>query len=497
MTTPQPELTPQQLDLLRGVIETRVGLHYGGSRRDSLRRALITRFPQCGVSDWKAYARLLASGNPSQGEFRQLLRLIAITETGFFRIPAHFKALRDVLIPAIIAECPAGTLNIWSAGCSTGEEPYSIAMALAGAAMRGRRIDMLATDLSADVLERAREARYGERAVRGVPRGRLPRYFCRRTEGYDVKPEIRRAVTFAPFNLASLTYPRPHGAGWDIIFCRNVLMYFRPRTAQQALARLRLALRPGGFLILGPAESPSPGSGLEAVAASGAFVYVRPPVPTSLRPLRRPTADPSVAASLSKRSPPTSRSAIERVWPTPGSSGRPRANDDAACAKALGLIAEDRWEEAERALVNGDGARPGSGSRSFRLRLLLAWVRAARGHADQAAADCRELLSEDSLLAPAHYILGTVACRGQMLKAGVEHFGRAIYIHDGFVPAHYHLGIAHSSLHHPAAASRAFRAALLALDEGRDGWHDFAEGLSPSQWRQACEERLASLADCK
>jgi len=479
---PSPELTQAQLDLFRGLIEERVGVYFPDSRRDALRRALAARITRCGATDWDDYARLLACPKRGEVEFRRLLRHVVISETDFFRIPAHFEALRRVLLPAMVADRAREVLNIWSAACSTGEEPYSIAMTLAdmGVALRGARLHLLATDVNADVIERARRGCYGERAVRRVPPEYLTRYFRRSSSGYEVSPNLRRRVAFQEFNLAHPGYPCPPPAGWDIVFCRNVVMYFRPQTTRQVLARFRQVLRSGGFLVLSPTERlTSAGDDFETIEAAGAFIYVKPPLDRSLLSLQRARAAEHIQArprAASARSSRPSRAAS-------------RESEQEACARALADIAAERWDQAERAL-----APCADESWAARSHLLLAWLRALRGNCDDAAAMCLGLLAQDPLLAPAHYILGLIAARAGDLDQGLEHFGRAIYADPGLVPAHYHLGIAHHSLGDFAAARRAFRGALRALDDGRDPWLDFSEGLTPGLWRRACEERLASLA---
>jgi chemotaxis protein methyltransferase CheR len=504
MTNSERELTERHFDRLRELIEERVGLHYSGSRRDCLRRALVARMAKCGAADWHDYGRLLAGAQPEHREFDELLRLIAIGETAFFRVPAHFEALRTVLVPAIAAASDRGALNVWSAGCSTGEEPYSVAMTLAdtGAALRGWRISILGTDLGAEALDRARSACYSGRAVRGLPRGYLARYFRRRGSGYEVDADTRSSVAFSPCNLASSAYPQPDEGGWDVIFCRNVLMYFRPEIARRVLAQLHQALRPGGFLFLGPAEGLAADSGFDTIAVLGAFIRVRPPVIASLaaRQLSTPSPDPAarvVARPIAARKP-------ARARPNQPRAEKPRlASEDEVCAQALIYIAEDRWEKAELALASCAQAssaagvrRDGRPSPSPRLRVLRAWVWALRGREEQALDECRALVSADPLLASAHYILGIIAVRSGKAEDGIRHFGRAIYIDSEFVPAHYHLGITHCSLGDPVAARRGFTGALRALESARDGWRDFSEGVTVEQWRQVCEERLASLAGC-
>jgi chemotaxis protein methyltransferase CheR len=506
MNDPIPELTPQQFERFRGFIEARTGIYYPDSRRDALSRALIARLSESEAADWDEYRRLLLSC-AGRAEFRRLLRCVTIGETAFFRVPSQFEALREALVPAIIGKHKGGAIGIWSAGCATGEEAYSIAITLAemSRALRGWHAQVLGTDVSAEAIANARQGCYSERALSAVTRERLARHFRRRPDGYEVKPELRRRVAFDEFNLAGCGYPRVDDRPWDIIFCRNVTMYFRPQTTRRVVAKFGQVLCPGGFLVLGPTESLAGiCDDFAVIETQGAFIYVKPPMSPALASLRRvcradraghragaetepglfmlPSSCGQSATASGMNDPAGSRDGALRAAAN-------AASEDEACAAALAAIAADDWLSAEQALTPF-----AAGSCSRRPRLLLAWLRAAQGKCDEAAALCHDLLAWDPLLAPAHYILGVMACRTSDPEEGVEHLSKAIYSDDHLVPAHYHLGIAQSARGDRAAARRAFRGCLRALGDGRDGWHDFAEGLAPEHWRRACEERLAAIA---
>jgi chemotaxis protein methyltransferase CheR len=504
-TDPAPEPSQAQLERFRALIEERVGIYYPDSRRDALRRALAATMARCGVTDWDEYARLLACPKRGDAEFRGLLRHVIISETDFFRIPAHFEALRRVLVPAILKDRPQGPLSIWSAGCASGEEPYSIALTLADMGIALRRVDvhLFGTDVSADAIERARRGWYNERALRRVPPQQRERYFRRCSGGYEMRQGLRSCVTFQEFNLACggqacarPRYPCPPAGAWDIIFCRNVLMYFRAPTIRQVMARFRGVLRPGGFLVLSPTEQLTCGDGdFETIEAAGAFIHVKPPLDefcaSLYRPGRRVARHTAAAAAPIRQDLAASNVGARHAVPLQKARVRPpRVSEHELCARALADIAAERWQQAEQSLA-ACAAQPWA----VRAQLLLAWLRATRGKGDEAAALCLELLTRDPLLGPAHYILGLLACRAGDSDQGAEHLGRAIYSDCGLVPAYYHLGIVHYSQGDLVAARRAFRGGLRALDEGRNTWLDFSEGLTPDHWRRACEERLASLPD--
>lgn len=185
-----------------------------------------------------------------RGELIRVIEAMTTNETSWFRDSAPFNNLRHLVLPAVRAQNP-GVLRIWSAACSTGQEPYSIAMTLLDS--EERHFSILATDLSNAVLSRAVAGEYSQLEInRGLPAPMLVRYFEREGAGWVVKPELRQRISFIQHNLLR---PTPAGGPFDIVFLRNVLIYFDTATKRDILTRLRQAMRPGGYLILGAAES--------------------------------------------------------------------------------------------------------------------------------------------------------------------------------------------------------------------------------------------------
>lgn len=192
---------------------------------------------------------------PDRESTRAIVEALTTNETSWFRDGDPFTGLTRTVLPALLeARRPTDRLRIWSAACSSGQEPYTIAMlltdALPGAA---GRVEIAASDLSREMVERTRAGRFSQLEVnRGLPAPLLVRHFTRAGNEWQVSPELRRMVTAFECNLAA---PLPRTAPYDVVFLRNVLIYFDIPTKQAILRRVREVLRPDGWLFLGAAES--------------------------------------------------------------------------------------------------------------------------------------------------------------------------------------------------------------------------------------------------
>lgn len=185
---------------------------------------------------------------------RRVVEALTTNETSFYRDNDPFVALRDEVFPALAARRPGRRLRVWAAACSTGQEPYSIAMSvLESRALAGFDVSILGTDLSEEVLEKARRAEYSQLEVnRGLPATTLVKYFQRSGASWRLAPEVASMVRFSRLNLT-----RPFGpvGPFDVVFLRNVLIYFDVATKRDVLRRVRQVMAPDGYLFLGAAET--------------------------------------------------------------------------------------------------------------------------------------------------------------------------------------------------------------------------------------------------
>lgn len=246
-------VTDHELSEIRTLIEQRSGILFDSSRE----RFFSTRVREHMELRRLSYgAELLRLVRGSNVEYDAMLERLLTQETRFYRYPESFAALEKKVVPEMhmkkFWENPR-TLRIWSAGCSTGEEPYSIAISLSDTLefAEAWNISILATDISKQALQHAERGVYPRRVLENLSPKQLEGYFTKVGEQFMVKPKIRNMVSFAPLNLAQAVYM----GRFDVIFCKNVLIYFSDERRAQLIQRFFEYLEPGGYLFLGHAES--------------------------------------------------------------------------------------------------------------------------------------------------------------------------------------------------------------------------------------------------
>jgi chemotaxis protein methyltransferase CheR len=239
----------------RELAQERSGLVLGEDKYYLVETRLRQVAERLGFRDVEALLTKLQFG-PTEALISECVEALATHESSFFRDAVVFEEFTSIVLPQLLAEKhEAEPLRIWSAACSSGQEPYSIAITLLEIpdALSGHPFDILATDFVPNVLALARTGKFSEFEIqRGLSEKMLKRWFHKTGESYQVAPEARRHVTFLPQNLLE---PFHGHKGFDIIFCRNVLIYFSREARLDVLERLARALRPGGVLVLGSAES--------------------------------------------------------------------------------------------------------------------------------------------------------------------------------------------------------------------------------------------------
>jgi chemotaxis protein methyltransferase CheR len=260
MIQPSNQLTIREFQKFRDLIYEHVGIHLKPEKRELLNARLGKRLRACGMSGFEEYYDFITSEGQREGEFVLFIDAVSTNFTSFFRESSHFDYLVATALPSYVKEHGAKNreLMVWSAASSSGEEPYTLAMVLDNFRRQAPslRFKIMATDISTKVLLAAKRGVYAEEQVKKVPPEFLKNYFQKGVGQCDgqvkLKEQIRRLVSFKRFNLMD---ELPWQEELDIIFCRNVMIYFDRLTQQTLINKFYKSLRPGGYLFIGHSES--------------------------------------------------------------------------------------------------------------------------------------------------------------------------------------------------------------------------------------------------
>lgn len=271
------QLPEPAFKLLRDLIVEHTGVYFDDGKRVLLADKLSDLVLAQGLTSFVEYYYLLRYDDNAPEHWRRLMDRLAVPETFFWRQHEQLEALATTLVPMLREGRPDRPIRIWSAGCCSGEEPLSIAVALDQAGLLSPTIEILATDGSEAMIERARRAQYGERAFRQMPEHLKTKYFEEKAGGFRTPvSRLRAAIRYGVVNIAEPAEVLAQPVA-DVIFCRNVFIYFSDDAIRRAVADFSSRLSDNGYLLVGAAESLTRlGVSFELAEVGGTFVYVKP-----------------------------------------------------------------------------------------------------------------------------------------------------------------------------------------------------------------------------
>ncbi|HKY36208.1 MAG TPA: protein-glutamate O-methyltransferase CheR [Polyangiaceae bacterium] len=505
-----PPLSNRELESFHSAVTERLGLRFDDSRLSLLAEVLLRRL-EARRMGCAPYLADLASDHDSAVELRALARELTVGETYFFRHGDQFQALREVALPERQAARAASRhLRLLSAGCASGEEAYSLAILVREMGIEPAfRVGIQGVDLNPEALEKAARGVYSPWALRETPPELRQRWFQGEGREYRLAPAVREAVRFEEHNLIDPSTSVVGGGSFDIIFCRNVLMYFAHEHAAAVVAQLAAALAPGGFLFLGHAET------LRGLSHAfhlrhihDAFYYQlkgERELAAAPAPFEPPTLAPGYVAAASQVPAPsnwmgswleTVERSSERIKSLSAGSTRPRAQVSSQeialpardLSEPLALLRSERFAEALQVISEADAvADPAA-------LLLRAALLTQQGATEQAERTCHDLIRLDDLNAGAHYLLALCLERRGESAAAIEHDRTAVYLDAGFAMPHLHLGLMARRRREADAARHELGQALLLLErEDESRLLLFGGGFSRSALLALCRSELSSL----
>ncbi len=495
------QATLHETERFRAAVSQQIGLRFEDAKLGFLGEVLQRRLEKLGCASDFYLGEL--EYEPSGDEVSALARELTVGETYFFRNHEQFRALADIVLPEQIrTQRPSKALRLLSAGCSSGEEAYSMAIvAREIVADPSWKISIRAVDLNPLVLEKAARARYSAWALRETPPDVRAKWF--RPDGRELLLDdvVREAVTFEAANLANDDAKLWQPATYDAIFCRNVLMYFAPEQMRAAIARIAQSLAPGGFLFLGHAETLRGVSDQFHLCHSHETFYYQlkdPAEPDCERVVRftprqpaarRPHLGQDIAWVDEIR---LASERIAALVPCPATVDPLPQQSSLRFdpAPALDLLRQERFAEAldqVRAGSKADDNDPDT-------LLLEATLLAHSGQLEAADEAASRLLDADASNAGAHYVLALCREHAGLRDRAGEHHLTATHIDPAFAMPRLHLGLLARRAGDRNAARREFAQALLLLErENASRLLLFGGGFSREALMALCE---SALKDC-
>ncbi len=501
------------LEQLAALLLERAGLKITPDGYYGLRLALQARMPALGITDATEYVGRLKQRAGEQ-ELRSLIPLVTVGKTEFFRDTRQFLAFERNVLPQVMerGRLESRQTKIWSAGCATGEEPYSLSIVALERGETPATVDILATDLNPAATESASRAFFPARRLVGVSEDRISRFFAPAEGGYQLVQPVRDLIRFEGHNLAAPVWTQVMANSLDVIFCRNVIIYFDQPTIVGVMERFYESLRPGGWMFLGYSESLFKiSTRFEMVEVGGTFAYQRPlsmvrrapaPVTTLARPSapppppppqRSPTDVESVLRNLK-------RQAAAKLAPRPSTPLPPPASREPARKTPV-----ERLAEVVEAIEKGDFPKALRTVRrladdepdDLAARLTLGNVHALMGNLDEAREAYQYALSREALCVEARLYTALAEMQGGQLDDAKIELTRALFLEPTLAVGHYLLGQVNERRGDLEGALRAYRNAITQRKQPRHELIGHFPDLPRSNEAiaQAAQYRLAALSE--
>jgi chemotaxis protein methyltransferase CheR len=489
-----------RLEPFKSLVREQFGLSFDHSREPILTEGIRSRQDALGLASDEAYLELLTR---EPGEFNRLVNLVTVNETYFFREADHFAVLTDRLIPEIAAEAPGRRIRIVCAGCSSGEEPYTVAMALL--ARFGCDADRVASvigfDIDEEALCRARAGVYDAHSFRGVPDDVRARFFDQDGRGWRIHDEVRRRVTFVRLNVLGDCYPDSVRDA-DVIFYRNVSIYFEPPARKNVLRNLAGLLAAKGYLFMSSTETFAHDTGvLTLVERNGIFLYTNG-IDLRIEERRKQAG----AAQRPAAAAPPGRDVSQRPGqPDPGQCRPPRPVRDETGAgarvtdephrvfdQALALAARRDYRGALPLAERAVSLEPSFAEAS----LLHAGILVELRKLDEAEAACRRGMALGGWCVEAPLLLGLITRAKGNLEEATRRFKEAVYIKPSSWLAHFFLGEVFRQEGDREQASREYHIVIELLD--RPEPHEppplfLRFPFAPDQIAHLCRHHLSTI----
>lgn len=487
---------------LRKLINEHTGLHFKDYGLKDLEGAVLQRMAARRIISPLDYILLISLSDEKENEFRELLNLLTINHTYFFRNEPQFKVLKENILPEIIKKKIKNSLvepldkkvkpsiRIWSAGCSTGEEPYTIALVIKELIpdLENWDIQILATDASENALEKARHGVFSSNSVKGVPEHYLEKYFRKQNLGarstqYEISDEVKQMVMFAYFNLIDKSYP----CDFDIIFCRNVVIYFHPETVIDVMARMYESLRDDGYFLIGYSETLQfMQNKFKMFCVNDAIYYQKQnekiathgiALKKSVIPTEKALEEISLKQALAEI-----EAELKKI-PTP-----PKI--ESLLVDALKFSRMKKYDRALLLISEAEQQDP----RSTEPLYFGAEILLSQGKIQEAKTKLDKALRIDPFFAAAHYLLGCLSLDEGLTREAKESLKKVLYLDKNFFLAHFYLAQAYKLESMTDEAVREYRNTAKSLSHlGAEDIIPYSGGFNAATILSVCYDNIERL----
>lgn len=503
-------LSDDEFTLFQKLLIEESGLYFSKDKSNSLCSTVNSRILELGYKSYQEYYNFLKFYPEGKIELRELFDLVTIGETFFFRNLPHFEALMKFVLPEIIRKkeyLSLKSLRLWSAGCSKGAEPYSIAIAIMEAlgSCENWNISILGTDINRDALVSAKEAIYGVRDIQELPEGYLEKYFQRRGSSFILNENVKEMVNFEYHNLAKDSFKHDAMINLDMIFCRNVTIYFDLETTKRVIDNFYNCLLRDGYFFIGHSETLwQITNKFEMVEFPKTFIYKK-----TLYQREKLEEKPFVS--------------VPEINLEDFMSDKEKALEDRNLPEGAGLIAETKFEPQESNKLNALRGKFDSllfkeatklfHDKKYEEALLLlekiiakdkdqtrayfakATILANQERYQEAINELTKIISVDNLYIEAYFLLGVLSYKLGDFKQAEAQFRKVIYVDPGITLAYLNLGNIFLYQKEFSKAAKEFNNAIKLLEKkARDEMIRFSEDFTVDFLISACKNNLTKIA---
>lgn len=488
---PEPSLSKEDFILLQELLLQASGLRFEEDNAQSLLYAIEERRKENRCASYQQYYSLLQSHSEGGFEIRKLLDLITTTETYFFRNSEQFDVLAGAVLPLIIRGKELSgdrSIRVWSAGCSKGNEAYSIAIAIKEAVpvYENWDISILGTDINRQALFYAQESVYNEHDMGHISEEFRDKYFVKEGADYILSDSVKKMVKFEYHNLAKDPFTLEGMRNLDIIFCRNVTIYFDLENTERVIDSFYDCLVPMGWLFLGHAETLwQITNKFESVEFPGTFVYRKSAYPINEEEMRPFINLPEI--NFDKEQP-------VRTGEEPGkpSETQERKEELGQLYKDVSMLFDTKDYPGALALID---KMISTDINYVRFYLVKAHILANQGKYEDATGILAKVIEMDPLSAEAHYLLGVISLRKGVLKEAEAEFKKVLYIDPDIIIAYFNLANIHLHQRGLAKARLEFNNAINLLQKKKKGEEiKLGKNFTVEFLLRACKNKLEIIS---